>query len=114
MNDDEPLNLSALDPARDAARWAAIVAATHRRAVGALEERARDDDPIQLIAGWQRPLLAAAAAALVALIPAEIVLERREVEVERVERLVQISRLPTDGDQPTGADFRRALGGRGP
>jgi hypothetical protein len=113
MNDDEPFDLSALDPARDAARWGAIVAATHRRAAAALDERVRGDDPIQLIASWRRPLLAAAAAALIALIPAEIVLERREVQMERVNRLVQISRLPTEG-RPTGADFRRALSERVP
>lgn len=109
MKDDEPLDLSALDALRDPVRWQSVVDATLARLDAVLWERARPDDPFHVIASWRLRLLAAAAAAILVLIPAEIALERREAKVERVKRLVAISHWPSTA-QPTGADFRRALG----
>lgn len=114
MHDDKPLDLSALDPLRHPARWRAFVASTHARLGAVLEGRARQNDLVHFIVSWRRPLLATAAAIIVALIPAEILLERREVETERVRRLVAISLWPGAERLPNGADFRRALGGQTP
>lgn len=109
--DDEPLDLSALDPRRDPERWRAVVEGTRTRVDAVLETRAGGDDPLDVLASWRRPLLVAAAAAILALIPAEIALERREAEMERVQRLVAISHWASPAQRPTGADFLRALGG---
>lgn len=110
-HDDEPLDLSALDPEREPDRWRALVAGTLARLDEALEERARSDDPLHLIAAWRKPLLAAAAGFILVLIPVEMALERREPWSHRVERLVALSHWSSEAQRvPTGADFRRALG----
>ena len=77
MRDDEPLDLSALDPERDPGRWRALIEGTLARLDLALEERSRRDDPLYVIATWRIPLLAAAASFILVLIPVEIALERR-------------------------------------
>ena len=110
MPGDERLDLSALDPEREPARWRALLAGTLARIDAALEERARRDDPLQLIAGWRRPLLATAAALVVMLIPMEFAVKLRKRQAERVERLVALSHWSPEAQRPTGADFRRALG----
>jgi hypothetical protein len=109
MNDD-PIDLSALDPMDDEPRWRAFVDVTLRRVDAVLAERAGREDPLDLIASWRRPLLAVAAAAIAVLVPTEIALERREARVQRVERLVAVSSRVADGGRPTAADFLRALG----
>ena len=58
MRDDEPLDLSALDPERDPGRWRALIEGTLARLDLALEERSRRDDPLYVIATWRIPLLA--------------------------------------------------------
>lgn len=104
--DDEPLDLSPLEPNR----WDLVLEETLRRVDGALAERGYGEDPLELIASWRRPLLGAALAAAFALAIAEIALERREVKLERIERLVTISAgWPSTGQKPTSADFLRAL-----
>jgi hypothetical protein len=110
MSHDDPLDLSALDPERDPGRWRALITDTLVRLDAVLEERARRDDPLHLIAAWRKPVLAAAAAVILILIPLEIALERRETWSERVERLVALSYQPLTTQLPTGGDFRRALG----
>ena len=61
MTEDERLDLSALDPGRDRVRWAGIVQATLREAEQALGRRVAPADPFDLLVGWFRPILAAAA-----------------------------------------------------
>lgn len=106
--DERRVNLSALDPARDPARWRAVLDATLARVDDALLHRRQD--PLALIAGWRRPLLAAAAAALLVLVPVEVALERRETRVETVRGLVAASTAwAQEGRAPTGAELLRAM-----
>ena len=108
MSEHEPLDLSPLDPTGDPERWRDVVAATRLRVDAALAQRA--DDPIALIAGWRRPLLVAAAAAIALLVPVELYLETREPRAEQVERLVALSSdRDAAGAAPSGAEFLRAL-----
>jgi hypothetical protein len=70
----------------------------------------RRQDPLSLIAGWRRPLLAAAAAALLVLVPVEVVLERRETRRETVQGLVSVSTAwAQEGRAPSGAELLRAI-----
>jgi len=108
MTDDRRLDLSALDPARDPARWRMVFDATLARVDEVLLHRRQD--PLSLIAGWRRPLLAAAAAALLVLVPVEVALERRETRVETVRGLVSVSTAwAEEGRTPTGAELLRAM-----
>lgn len=111
MNDRERIDLSVLDPARDAERWSGFVAATNARVGAAL--RRRSSDPLLLIADWSRPLLIAAGVALAVLIPAELFLELRESGREQIERLVTLSAGVGPGNAPTGTAFLRALAEEG-
>ncbi|HEX9939064.1 MAG TPA: hypothetical protein VGB15_18120 [Longimicrobium sp.] len=106
--DDRRVDLSALDPARDADRWRALMGATLARVDDVLLHRRQD--PLALIAGWRRPLLAAAAAALLVLVPAEVALERREPRVKTVRGLVAVSTAwAHEGRAPTGAELLQAM-----
>ena len=108
MNEHDPLDLSPLDPAADAARWQRVVDATLLRVGAVLEARAQD--PLTLIASWRRPMLIAAAVALAILVPVELLLEVREARAEQVEALVTLSaELVRAEVPPSGADFLRAL-----
>lgn len=106
--DEEPIDLSALGPEQDPARWQAITERTLQRVDQVLAEPG--ESPLTLIAGWRRPLLAAALAASVVLTVMELALERREWRTERIQRLVAVSaRWPGTGRPPSGSDFVRAL-----
>ncbi|HEU4556582.1 MAG TPA: hypothetical protein VFS20_01990 [Longimicrobium sp.] len=106
--DERRLDLSALDPARDPARWRAMVGATLARMDDVLVHRRQD--ALSLIAGWRRPLLAAAAAVLLVLLPVEFALERREARVKTVRGLVAASTAwAQEGRAPTGAELLRAM-----
>lgn len=108
MDDDQRLNLAALDPARAPDRWRAVVEATLARVDDVLLQRRQD--PLALIAGWRRPLLAAAAAALLVLVPVEVALERRETRAETVRGLVSASTAwAREGRAPSGAELLRAI-----
>jgi hypothetical protein len=114
MMDDERVNLSALDPARDPGRWRAVMEATMTRVDGVLLNRVRPD-PLALIAGWRRPLLAMAAGTVLLLVPVEVALERRETRQEPLRGLVDVSNAwAQEGRAPTGAELLRAIrtGGR--
>jgi hypothetical protein len=109
MMDDDRLNLSALDPGRDPARWRAVMDGAMARVDGVLLARARPD-PLALIAGWRRPLLAAAAAAVLLLVPVEVALELRESREEPVRGLVSVSTVwAQEGRAPTGEELLRAI-----
>jgi hypothetical protein len=109
MMDDRRMDLSALDPARDPRRWGAVLEATMARVDGVLLARARPD-PLSLIAGWRRPLLAMAAAAVALLVPVEVALERREAREQALRGLVSVSTAwAQEGRAPTGAELLRAI-----
>ena len=109
---DDRIDLSALATSADQDRWNAVVERTLERVSAVLAQPRAPVDPLFLIAGWIRPIVAAAAVLIAILIPTEIALESREETRERVERLVQLtSRL--SGDRALGAtEFVRALGER--
>lgn len=105
--DERRLDLSALDPDRDG-RWRAVFDTTLTRVDDVLLNRRRD--PLALIAGWRRPLLAAAAAAVLVLVPVEVALERRETRRESVRGLVSVSTAwAQEGRAPSGAELLRAI-----
>jgi hypothetical protein len=112
--DGVPLALNALDPMEDEAHWHHVMGQTLRRVDAVLARRAAAEGPLDLIVGWRRPLLVAAATTIALLIPAELALERREVRMERVDQLVEISSGWTDGRKPAVADFLRAIGATSP
>lgn len=106
--DERRLDLAALDPARDPGRWRAVFDGTLARVDDVLLHRRQD--ALTLIAGWRRPLLAAAAAAVLMLVPVEVMLERRETRVETVRGLVAASTAwAHEGRAPTGAELLRAM-----
>lgn len=110
--DDDRLNLSALDPMREPEHWQSAFDSTLARVDAVLRERERRQDPLVLIAGWMRPLLAAAAVTVAILIPMEIALEKNEINAERVQLLVTFSMDWAHGEQqPTGTDLLRVLSG---
>jgi riboflavin biosynthesis pyrimidine reductase len=111
MTDDARVDLSALDPMEDPARWQAILDDVQRRVDVVLAERSEQARPLIVIASWRRRLMLAAAVVITVLVPAEVALEAREKEQEQVRRLVAVSVLRDDG-RPTGAEFLRALGER--
>ena len=76
---------------------------------GVLLHRARPD-PLALIAGWRRPLLAMAAATVLLLVPVEVALERREARDEALRGMVSVSTAwAQEGRVPTGAELLRAI-----
>ena len=106
---DDRMDLSPLDPMRDAVHWQMVMDATLSRVDTVLAERELRGDPLALIASWTRPVLAAAAVTIALLIPVGITLEMREAHAERVERLVALSAAVSVGPAPSGADFLQAL-----
>ena len=113
MTEPEPVDLSALDPARNPERWAAIVEATRLRVAAALRER--DADPWVVLLGWSRPLLATAAALLVLL--GATVVERaasRPAAASEARRLAYLSESAVlHGRTPNGAQVWAAMHGSG-
>ena len=106
--DDQPLNLAALDPARDPGRWRAVMEGTMGRVDAALLRRRAD--PLTLIAAWRRPLLAAAAAVVLVLVTVEVGLERREARGRPVRALADVSAaFVPEGRLPTAAVLVRAM-----
>lgn len=112
MNEHERFDLSALSTEQDPDHWHAFVGATLMRVDAALTRRA--EDPLSLIASWTRPLLIAAAVAVMLLVPVEIVLETREARAEQVQRLVALStEWGRSEAPPSGTDFLQALAEQG-
>jgi hypothetical protein len=110
MSDDltsDRLDLSPLEPDPD--RWEALIRNTLRQVDQVLGRQIRTESPLELIAGWRRPLLGGALAATLAVAVAEILLELREPRMEQVHGLVALSTDWAATGQPTAADFLRAL-----
>jgi hypothetical protein len=115
MIDDEKLDLSALDPARDPRHWQAVIGETLRRVDVVLAKRSmREIDAFDLIASWRRSLVAAAALVLAVLIPAEIALEIRESRAEAIHRLAVLSASSAQRHQaPTAVEIFRTIANEG-
>ena len=113
MTETPPVDLSPLDPARDPERWAWIVQQTRTRIDAVLCERERQTDVLTIVAGWARPVLAAAAAALL-LLGASFAARSRTPAPHASEAwsLAALSAGYADGHVPTGAELAAALGGR--
>ena len=108
----EPVDLSSLDPARRPG-WSARVEATRRQVIAALERRAAQG-PLDIVGGWARPILAAAAVLLVLLGGADALLHgsasgapARLGEARRLGLLSEASLA--HGRAPTGAELRGIL-----
>lgn len=111
MTDHERIDFSALDPMQDPDHWRSVMDQTLARVDAVLARR--EADPLSTIATWRRPLLMAAAIAVLVLVPVELALETREPQTEQVRRLVSLSSEWDPGESPpSGADFLRALGSR--
>ena len=115
--DTDKIDLTVLDPTADPGHWESFVEATLARANSVLDaQREAENDAFWLIARWRRPLLAAAAVFLAALIPAEVLLEERKSRAEAARRLATVSVTWVGRDQaPTGAEILRTIAeGRNP
>jgi len=111
LSDEDKVDFSPLDPDRDPEHWHRFRASTLTRVDSILGSRR--DDPFVLIAGWSRPILAAAgilAALIVGSGPA-----LRGIAFERgtagsADRLATVTVESLSGDgSPTGAELYRAL-----
>ena len=115
MNDFEPIDLSPLDPERDPQRWAVTVDAVRLRVEATLLQRSREPDPLAVLTLWVRPILAAAAVAVVLLGTAAITLAGRPTpaasEARRLAYLAESSVV--HGRTPTGAQVMNAIAGQG-
>lgn len=107
----ESVDLSPLDPERDPARWAALMDATRVRVAAALLERRREPDPLEVMSGWARPILAAAAGLLLLLGAAATMLGSPSApapsDTRQLARLSEAALL--HGRMPTGAELRQTL-----
>lgn len=109
MYEPPAVDLSPLDAGDDPDRWQGVVDATMLRVDAVLIARARD--PLTLIASWSRSLVVVATAILAVVVPAELALELREENSERVRTLVRLSTQTALGEQPpTGEELSRMLG----
>lgn len=109
-----PVDLSPLDPARQGERWTARMEAT-RQAVTAIVLARSRLGPLEVVAGWARPILVAAAL-LVGLLGGAGLLRERPARprLDEAHRLAVLSESAmTHGRQPSGAALRAALTGGG-
>jgi hypothetical protein len=110
----EPVDFSPLDPTRDP-KWAARVEATRRAAAAIVERRTMAQGPLDIVNGWARPILAAAAVLLVLLGGADALLHGSAGSTR--DRLGEARRLGllseasfAHGRTATGAELRGILG----
>lgn len=107
---EEPIDFSPLNSPADLRRWDAVMARTMGRVDLTLRSvEPQPPSPLLIISEWVKPILAAAAIALLILVPAEFALELREQRREQVERLVRLTNALSHDRQPTASDFVRVL-----
>ena len=110
MNEEQRLDLSALDPRADNARWSSFVRSTAERVDLVIARR--NVDPLTLIAGWMRSVTTAVIVLIALLVPVELILERQETGREQVDRLVQLSAESIrEGGALTATQLARAVDG---
>jgi hypothetical protein len=93
--DRERLDLTALDPTRDTARWEGLIGRINARASAELARRAAAQGAFAMVAIWARPALAAAA--MLAAISAGllVVLERTAVPAAIASSVVEALEVPS-------------------
>lgn len=111
----EPVDFSALDPARRP-EWMARIAATREVVAAIVGNRALHQGPLDIMGGWARPILTAAAVLLVLLGGADALLRGSGSShlgyVGEARRLALFSESSVaHGMAPDGAELRRILGG---
>jgi hypothetical protein len=116
MGDSDPIDLSPLDPERDPERWARFLAVTRLRVEAALESLGAAPGPLELVSGWFRPILAAAAALAALLGSAWLLVGSRTAPLERATEARRLAALSEEsferGLRPTGSQLLVALRSR--
>ena len=109
----EPVDLTPLDPARRP-EWTARVVATRRAVAAAVAGRTLPQGPLDVVSGWARPILAAAAVLLALLGGAGALLHgpaaSAPVRLSEARRLALLSEASVaHGGTPSGAELRTIL-----
>ena len=108
--DAEHVDLSALGMSES--QWQSLYDGTMARIEGNPAFSERRNDPVTVVSGWQRPILAAAAILVAILIPVEFALEMRERNLERIQALAHVSSDVARGLRPpSAAELLKAIGG---
>lgn len=116
MTDPDRMDLSPLDPARDPERWDRILGATRLRVEAALHGLVASPPPLELVGGWLRPILAAAALIALVLGSARLFVGSRGTALEGASEVRRLAALSEEslgrGMRPTGAQLLVALRSR--
>lgn len=116
MNDSDRLDLSPLDPGRDRERWARVVAATRSRVDAVLDRAGVTVGPLDLVGGWLRPILLAAALLIAALGGARLSFDGHRAALRHATEARRLAALSKEslgrGVRPTGAQLLVALRSR--
>jgi hypothetical protein len=116
MTDPDRLDLSPLDPGRDPEHWSDFLAVTRLRVEAAMERVADTRDPVELLAGWLRPVLAAAAVLVALLGSARLLVGGRGAALEHASEARRLAALSDEslghGLRPSGAQLLVALRSR--
>jgi hypothetical protein len=115
MTDYESIDLSPLDPGRDPRHWAKVTDTVRLRMEAALLQRRREPDPFAVLTTWARPILAAAAVALLVLGSAVVRLGSPHVsQAPQARRLAYLAESSVvHGRIPTGAQVMKVVIGQG-
>ena len=116
MSDSERIDLSPLDPARDPERWARLVAATRLRVESALDGLAPAPAPLDLVAGWFRPILVAAVLVAALLGSVRVLVGSRSATLAHATEARRLAALSDEslgrGRPPTGSQLLVAIRSR--
>jgi len=104
--DDDSIDFSSLDPARDNLRWERMVRATTARAVAARRTSSVADQ----LRAWMRPALAAAALVAVSMWGA-VIARGHTVRSEKTDSTALLIEWGRTGQMPSGANTWTLLGG---
>ena len=108
--DRDRIDLSALDPSRDAERWEAMVRATAARGMDARRPSARV--LAELVAGWRPALALAAAVAVLAWVPSLLAARRDAAKAAAApaDPVLSTASWALRARSPTAADLVASLG----
>jgi hypothetical protein len=116
VNDNEPMNFSALNPERDPARWAGVVTGARLRVEAALAGRRAPGGVLDMVHAWSRLLLPAAAVLAVVLGAAGAVVGGRSHPLDRAPEARRLAVLTghsiSRGERPTGLQLSFAVRSR--